>query len=260
MHKNWCDKETEKTAIMKTDKETKRDELTADIDSLNAELSSLAQGIKDNNEAVALLEAQIEEETAERNADKAENAATVKDAQEAQTAIASAIAVLEDFYKSTGGIAKEAWEAFVQVRAHTHQDPEPELWEAQPYTGTDGGSGVVGMLTDIASDFASMDAEARSDETTQQDQYDEWLTTAQVDESARTKDNEMMSARRETMKEKLEGKTTDHAHNAKELEATDKYLTDLQHACVDGDSTYGERKAARQQEIDALHQAQGILE
>ena len=35
---------------------------------------------------------------------------------------------------------------------------------------------------------------------------------------------------------------------------------DLQHACVDGDSTYEDRKAARTKEIEALKEAQDILE
>ena len=42
--------------------------------------------------------------------------------------------------------------------------------------------------------------------------------------------------------------------------AKPKYETDLQKACVDGDSTYEERKAARTLEIGALQDAQKILE
>jgi len=45
-----------------------------------------------------------------------------------------------------------------------------------------------------------------------------------------------------------------------ELEKTEQYLSDLKPACVDGDSSYGDRKAARTKEITALKQAQGILE
>ena len=68
---------------------------------------------------------------------------------------------------------------------HTLRDVFRTL-NAARYKGTSGGSDVIGLLTDIAADFASMEAGARADETTQQDEYDTWLTGAQIDKSRRT--------------------------------------------------------------------------
>ena len=48
-------------------------------------------------------------------------------------------------------------------------------------------------------------------------------------------------------------------HFSDELDATEQYLEDLQLACVDGDSTYEDRKQACTDEIYALHKAHGIL-
>merc|ERR1719421_1347337 len=238
-HKNWCDKEIDQTTMMKEDKTAKQEELKTAMDQLSAEITELTTSIKENTEAVASLEAEIETATEQRQEEKAENTATIKDAEEAQTAISQAIAVLEDFYKSTGEVAKEAWE-FVQLSSkkavrRARAEPEPELWE--------GGQGG-----------------ARADETTQQEEYDTWLTGAQIDKSQKTKDSEMKEARKGRLAEKLEAKTGDHSHVTKELEATVQYEKDLQHACVDGDSTYADRKAARTQEITALKEAQKILE
>merc|ERR1719405_177740 len=97
------------------------------------------------------------------------------------------------------------------------------------------------LSADIAADFASMEAGARADETTQQEEYDTWLTGAQIDKSQKMKDSEMKEARKGRLSEKLEAKTGDHSHVTKELEATVQYEKDLQHACVDGDSTYADR-------------------
>merc|ERR550537_362798 len=133
-HKNWCDTETSKTNKMKQDKETTEAALTADINALTTEIDQLGRDISSNENQISQLQAAIEENTATRNEEKAENAATVKDAEEAQTAVANAIAVLTDFYKSAGAVDKEAWEAFTQlkeVRRHrgSEDPPEPQVWE-----------------------------------------------------------------------------------------------------------------------------------
>jgi chromosome segregation ATPase len=263
-HKNWCDLQLDQTEKMIEDKNTTRDQLEVDILALQTEIETLSTGIKENAEDVSELDTSMEELTTERNADKAENSATLKDAQDAQTAIAQAIAVLEDFYKSTGGVPKEDWElAQVKTARRVQQaredPPAPETFSGD-YTGTEGGTGVIDLLTDVASDFASMEALARSDETTQQDSYDQSMTAMSIEKASKQKDSEMKEARKETLTTKLMGKTKDQDHNNKELDATNKYWENLQPACVHGDSTYTDRKAARTQEIEALKQAQTILQ
>merc|ERR1719174_3021097 len=252
-HKHWCDKELNITEMMIEDKTKAKNALDASINQLTAEIDSLTTAIKDNSVSIAAMQKSIEEMTSERQEEKAENSATVKDAQDAQTAISQAIAVLEDFYKSTGEVQKEPWELTqvgVAVRrvkseeapegAGELSDPEPQLWSSKSYTGTDSGSGVIGMLTNIATDFASMEAKAKSDETSQQDNYDKEMTATNIDIAEKQSDSQQKSARKGRMEEKLTAKTTDKGHNTNELAATTKYETDLQKACVDGDSTYEE--------------------
>merc|ERR1719460_3025602 len=229
-HEAWCAKELDQTKKMEDDKKDRKDAMQADIDQLKAT----------------------------RKENKDENMATIKDAQDAQTAIAQAIAVLTDFYKSTGEVASEAWE-FRQVMVRRHrigaeQEPEPELWEGGEsgrYQGTTGGSSVIGLLEDCAADFASMESQAQADETTQESEYEQDITDYSIDKAQEQKDSQMMSSKKDRLSDKLQ---------SKELAATSQYWADLQKACVDGDSTYAERKAARTQETEALREAQKILE
>merc|ERR550514_1007281 len=225
-HKNWCDKELETTTMMIEDKETKRDTLQASIDVLTQEIADLEVKITENMDAVSLMQKEIEEETAERQAEKAENMATIKDAQDAQTAVTEAISVLSDFYKGTGMIEKEAYE-FNQMNSKVRRvkappgetempEPNPELFES-PYKGSSEGSGVIGMLEGIAENFALMETNAKADETEQQDEYDTWLTDTKISISEKQKDTEMKTARMERQKEKLVSKTDDFTHNKKEL-------------------------------------------
>merc|ERR1719331_3453114 len=169
-HKNWCDKELATTAMMKEDKETKRDVLQASIDVLTQEIEDLKVKITENREAVSTMQKEIAEETGEREAEKAENTATIKDAQDAQTAVSQAIAVLSEFYKGTGMMEKEDWE-LNQMKAKVRRiraapgetelpEPNPELFES-PYKGSSEGSGVVGMLEGIAENFALMETGAK---------------------------------------------------------------------------------------------------
>jgi len=266
-HKNWCDKELTTTNQTIDEKTTKKEELQTSIDSLTAQIASLEADIKKNTVDISEMESAIATAVEDRQAESAENKATIKDAQDAQNAVSNAIAVLEDFYKSTGGIPKADWE-LAQVsrtarRVKSSEDPEAPSagFEAgDSYTGTSGGTAVVDLLSEVATDFASMEAQAKSDETTQQDEHDQWLTATKIDKAAAEKDSEMKSARKLTLSQKLEGKMKDKDHNEKELEATEEYMVNLQPACVEGDSSYEERKAARTTEIEALKQAETILD
>merc|ERR1719262_461562 len=57
----------------------------------------------------------------------------------------------------------------------------------------------------------------------------------------------------------IESATKQKKHTNEELDAVNAYIKDLQPACVDGDSSYEDRKAARGKEIEALKSAQDTL-
>merc|ERR1719181_720206 len=231
-HKHWCDKEITNTELMIKEKTEKSNDADSTITQLAEKIQSLKNGIEENQAFIATTEDEIASRTDDRAADKKENEATIADAEDAQTAIAQAIAVLRTFYKESGEVAKEAWESFVQLKA----EPEPELWKEEKYTGTEGGAAVIVMLENCATDFAKMESQARADETAHQDEFDTFLTQAQMD------------------------KVESLDHTTKELEGTSQYRKDLEHACEDGDSSYADRKDARASEITALREAQGILD
>merc|ERR1719324_1653213 len=98
------------------EKTEKSDDADSTITQLTEKIQNLKNGINDNNAFVATTEDEIASRTEDRAADKKENEATIKDAEDAQTAIAQAIAVLKTFYKESGEVAKESWEAFAQTK------------------------------------------------------------------------------------------------------------------------------------------------
>lgn len=108
--KGFCDKELGTNKITRDKLNSEIDELTAAIDEGNALITQLTADIAKLTGEVADLDAAMKEATEMREAEKAKNAATIKDATEALDAVGAAKKVLEEFYKK----ASQAT-AFVQV-------------------------------------------------------------------------------------------------------------------------------------------------
>jgi len=259
-HKLWCDEELKKTNVMKSDKEDKIEELAASIKTETAAITKLGEEITAANEMIADIVAFKKEATEIREVGKKENKLALDDAETAQKALANAIAVLTDFYKGSGEIAKEPWE-FIQKPVKLPENPK--TWDS-PYTGVADPdkqpSGILTVLENVMSDFAKMEAETKSQEAADQKEYDQSMSDNDIEMARRTQEADMKSNEKKRRAEKvvlLQGqkKTTES-----ELEKTEQYLTDLEPACVSGDSTYEDRKKARSGEIDALKKAQVTLQ
>merc|ERR1719265_503015 len=244
-HKGWCDTElatNEKTRKKKTDEV---DTLKAEIDELNASISKLGEEIVELSNAIAELDAAVAKATEMREDEKAKNAETIKDAQEAQTAVAQALTVLKEFYAK----AVKAT-AFVQ---------QPEVFD-EPYTGMGGmAGGVVGMLEVIESDFARVQAETSSAEAEAAKQNEEFMHDSKVDKAGKAKDTEHKTTKKQNEEAAVTEATTDLEGTQKELDAALRYYDKLKPSCVDSGVSYEDRVAQRKEEIQSLQDALKIL-
>merc|ERR1719281_1621936 len=124
-----------------------------------------------------------------REAEKAKNAETIKDAQEAQTAVAQALAVLKEFYAKAGGAT-----SLVQ---------QPEIFD-EPYTGMQSeNGGVVGMIEVIQSDFARLEAETTAAEEEGQKEYDGFMGDSETDKAKKSTDIEMKTSKKQSREQAL---------------------------------------------------------
>merc|ERR1719201_3186755 len=157
-HKGWCDTELSTNEQTRKEKTEAVEVLHAEIDELEASIAKLTEEIAELTQAVAEIDKAVAEATQIREEEKAKNAETIKDAQDAQTAVAQALVVLKEFY------AKAA-EATALVQ-------QPEIFDT-PYKGMQAESGgVVGMLEVIQSDFARLESETDAAEAQAQKEYD----------------------------------------------------------------------------------------
>jgi len=244
-HKGWCDTElatNEKTRKEKTDAvET----LKAEIDELTSSIAKLTEEITELTDAVANTDAAVAKATTIREEEKAKNAETIKDAQEAQTAVAQALTVLKEFYAKASKAT-----ALVQ---------QPEIFD-KPYKGMGGmAGGVVGMLEVIESDFARVQAETSAAEAQAVKEYEQFMHDSTVDKADMERDIQHKKTKKENEEAAVVEQKVDLEGTQKELDAALRYYDKLKPSCVDSGVSYEERVARRKEEIQSLQEALKIL-
>jgi hypothetical protein len=264
-HKGWCDKETsaaKQSRDYKADTirelngalaiaEAKRDKLTEEIAQLTEDLEG--NGLNETDDgAIKGLYKTLEDATEERKEEKAENEATIKEAEEGQVAVEKAIEILSEFYAKA---AKEGTELVQDV---------PEM----PDAGFDGvykgkgaeSGGILGMLDVILGDFKRTIAVTTKDEAVAAQEFLEFERQTKISIATKEKAKEALEAELTETKDKI---ATDNEDLNSNQELLDKALTELQElhsACVDTGMSYADRVAMREQEIDALKKALCILD
>jgi len=220
--------------------------LRAEIDELKASLAQLGEDTTELAKAVAELDQAMATATEQRQAEKAENTETIKDAADAQTAVAQALVVLKEFYAKAGDAT-----ALVQR--------QPDIFDSS-YQGMGAESGgVIGMLEVIESDFARLEAETSSAEATAQKTYDEFMTDSKVDKAQKTTDSEHKAAKTQDQEQALTVKNGDLDGTQQELDAALSYYDKLKPSCVDSGVSYYDRVNRRKEEIESLQEALKIL-
>eukprot|EP00408_Alexandrium_pacificum_P053582 CAMPEP_0171255518 /NCGR_PEP_ID=MMETSP0790-20130122/52810_1 /TAXON_ID=2925 /ORGANISM="Alexandrium catenella, Strain OF101" /LENGTH=565 /DNA_ID=CAMNT_0011723477 /DNA_START=145 /DNA_END=1838 /DNA_ORIENTATION=- len=237
-HKNWCDLELNKTDISKLDKEGRMAELKAKIDDAQATVQLLTNEIAAADKMAQTIAEHMNEAAEIRTTGKAENKEAVRDAQDAQTALSSAIAVLEAFYKDSGMVKKEAWELL--QRAPVALPTDPATWGSS-YTGTTDPmaqpAGIIAVLKKVSAEFASMEAQTLAQEESDQNIFEEDRKLNEIEKARRIKESEVKDQEKKRLVGKTASMTASRKHVSDEKEAVEQYFKDLQHACVDGDST-----------------------
>jgi len=248
-HKGWCDTELATNEQTRKEKTEGVETLKAEIDGLEASTAKLTEDITELTKAVANLDKAMSKATELRQKEKAKNAQTIKDAREAQAAVARALTVLKEFYAKAG-----------DATALLQQQPEaPEVFD-KPYTGMQAGKGgVVGMLEVIESDFARLESDTKSGEASAQKEYDTFMTDSKVDKDSKTADIEHKTAKKQDKSQALTVKKEDLDATQKELDAALAYFDKLKPSCVDSGVSFEDRVRRRREEIESLQESLKIL-
>jgi len=239
-HKGFCDTSLATNQATRTEKTSEVSTLTAEIDQLDAAMAKLGSDLVKLNKQVVAGDKAMAKSTEIRTADKAKNKDTIQDSQEAQAAVAQALTVLKEFYQKASDAA-----SFLQA----------------PYTGMGGeNGGVIGMLEVIETDFARLESQTKSSESTDQQEYDEFMTQSKVDKAGKNSAIEHKVGKKGETEATLNIKKNDLDGTQKELSAALNVFEKLKPSCVATGVSYEDRVARRKEEIESMKEAVVVLE
>merc|ERR1711920_223954 len=242
-HKAYCDKEIAESNEKKDDKTAEIAKLSTKIDQMAARSAQLKEEVAALQKSLAeLAAAQAEMDTMR----KEENAAFVKnkaDMEQGLQGVKLALKVLRDYY------AKDD-------KAHAAAEGA--------------GTGIIGLLEVIESDFSKALAEFTSVEETDAAAYDKQTKENEIERTTKEQDVKYKNKESTDLDKAVSEASSDRAGVQTELDAVNEYLKSLAAECIttggvlgtEGHNaeSYEQRQARRASEIAGLKEALQILE
>jgi len=245
-HKGWCDKEMGKAKQTRGYKVEEIEKLNQALAGAEALRNKLTEEVDTLTKDIEELGTKLEEGSALRDKEKEENEATIKEAKEAKDAVGEAITVLKDFYAKNALLQRE--------------DP-PDAGFDGAYKGkADKAGGIVGMLEVVQSDFERTEKETEKAEDQAAKDFIEFERTTKVSKTTKEAALESLDAQLTETKGAITTDMDGLTSTQKALDAALAELQELHQACVDTGPTYEEKKAQREQELEALKTALCILD
>jgi len=259
------------------------EELSTDIEKLGSDCDQLADEIDQLQQDTTTNEAQLKEQTLQREKDKASNAENIQDLAESVDALDRAVKTLE----AKSGNTAQAGAALLQVSALTdvpdavqrsiaafiemssdgpqasfsdggeeqlsYDAPEANAYESQS-------GGILDLLKKLKKEFTEKKSEAEKAEMNSQgafnmisqDLHDQVeANTKDVADKSETKESKTES--RADSKKRLDGTTTDHGEDSETLKQLDT-------ECFEKKDSFDEKQQLRKEEIVAIGKAVEIMQ
>jgi len=257
--KGWCDSEMEKAT-------SSRDEMIAQMEQDNAQkmsakaaMEKLSEEINDLNVEVAELRKGLGEATELRANEKKENLKTIADANAGLVGVNRAMKILKDFYG--GALLQTHYKPPKgDASGNTVGDLAPDTFEGDYSGNQDASTGIIGQLDVIKSDFEGTIESTNAAEEEAETQFNAYKTEAEKD----IKEKGSVIKEKENEKNNQKANLSDYNDNLQghaEMKAQAlEELSKLKPACVDTGSSYKEKVARREQEIESLKGAFTILD
>jgi len=265
--KSFCDEHMKIQVTARDDAKLNLEDFTAKIKGAESKLAELQAEIAALSKAIAENVKALNEATELRAEESAANSKTVTDAGAGKEAVESAITVLTEFYgesllQKAEPTGSEPYVPYVAKDANregkTIGDLAPKVFDDE-YHGSSENKGIIGILQVIQSDFERTETTVAAQEEEAQAEFEEFKTEIEADSAAKQADIELKEGQITDLEEDLVGFKDSKKDAETSLELSEEELEKLKKMCVEGEETYAERVAKREEEIEALKQAMEIL-
>jgi len=231
-HNAYCVAERKENVAKRDDQQSKLDSFSARLSEANANEQTLAEDIAALSGEVAELDTSMAEATKLRQEESANYGHVSEGLRIADEGLTKAVAVLKTYYASKGDHSKK----------------------------TDSATGIVAMLETCLQDIANSAAQAESAETNAASAYERMMQEGKVSKAEKSASIKAKQGEVARLGELISDLKSDVEGSGNELDATLAYLDKLKGMCEHKPQSFADRAAARQAEIEGLHQALEILE
>jgi len=286
--KEYCDKQIDQTEDQKKELDLTISDLVKVIAESKEGIATLTEEIAALKSGIVKLDKQVEDATAQRQAESAEYKALVKSDTMAKELILFAKNRLNKFYnpklykpppkrelsegdqiyvneggdiptEAPGGIANTGVGAFVQVSMRKEAPPPPPATAAAYTKKAEESNGVIAMMDLLVQDLDKELQVAGVEEKNAQKEYEETIADAAEKRRQDSKSLTDKEGAKADMEGALENSKGEKKATTRELMAVEKSLASLHGECDWLLKYYEVRKEARTGEIDSLKKAKAVL-
>merc|ERR1719166_132267 len=240
--KAYCDEEMAKTGAKHGELTDDVSKLTAKIDQAESKVVSLTGDIKQLEADLAKLTKSQSEMDKIRQEQNKDYQAARADLSLGLEGVRKALTVLRDYYANSDALLQQP----AMSEKHTK--------------ATGAGTGIIGILEVVESDFAKGLAKEEAQEEDAQTEYDTITQENKVTKTMKTQDVKYKTKEVKGLKKAIADLSSDKDTIANELAAVDEYYSRLKDRCIAKPETYEERKRRREADINGLKEALNILE
>lgn len=253
-HKGWCDKSINKAKSTRANKAEAIASLNSEIEMKQIAKDKLIDDITVLTKEIDELDLTKDEFTKVREDEKAENEATITEAEAGKKAVQDAKKVLEKFY------GEEA-PSLVQKSNFKQRKEEPDAgFEGGDGRDQEGGANIIALMDVIEGDFDRTIAGTKKEEDQAARDFKALKRTTEISIETKTADKEAKESELAATKDHIGKKLEDLNGEQDLLDKALEELIELQPACIDTGMSYEDRVAKREDEIEALKEALSILE
>jgi hypothetical protein len=250
-HKDFCVEEFNQNQLDTEKKTRAKNDLNAKIEDLDMSIKTFADDVKTLKAEVAEMAVQMKRASEDREKENKLFQETVADQRATQKLLQAALNILKSFYDKKNT-------TFDKVSLAQKKQPAPPPG-FKDYSKNKQAGGVQGMIKQIIDDAKSMENEAIRDEEDAQKAYENFIKDSNA--SSQGKEKEIIEKTEENArnKEKLVESKESLDYVMEELAGLSSYDAELHASCDFVMKNFEIRQTSRDEEIEALKQANAIL-